>query len=87
MHHLSRFLVVCLLTFSFSSVFADEVDFKSMSLEELEAYVTDDLPRDQAKAHKKALKKAKKAARKAARKANPQKAYCSRSAKARGTCY
>jgi hypothetical protein len=85
MHHLSRILVVFLLTLSFS-VMADDLDFSSMSLDQLKAFETAGLAKDQTKAHKKALKKAQKAARKAARKANPQRAYCSRSAKARGAC-
>lgn len=89
MQHLSRLLAIGLLAFSLSapSAVAEDLDFKSMTLDQLEAVDTVSLDKADTKAHQKALKKAMKAARKATRKANPQKAYCSRSAKSRGMCY
>ena len=85
--NLVKSIVFSLLLIGAAGLQADTTDYTTLTLEELKAVDRGELGKDEAKLHKKALKKAKKLARKEALKNRPRKPYCSKQARARGTCY
>ena len=85
--NLVKSIIFSFLLVGTSGLQADTTDYTTLTLSQLEAVDREGLGKVDAKIHKKALKKAKKLARKEALKNRPRKPYCSKQARARGTCY